>query len=183
MPIDFFTQGQKGTSEKELLGICDDTIERNKKPAYIDESNQNKWIAEVHNRNKKSIDFYAIDCCITWYLENGDFANACDGMLAYNENQNIIFVELKNRNPENKQWRIKAEKQLKSTIECFQNNHDTDGVLIKAYVCNKQALFDEGVEEYLEKFKDDTGVTLRVFREIEIQWMNNSNKPCPNTPM
>ncbi len=169
MPVDFFTQGQKSTSDKELFGICDDTIGRDKTPAYLDESNLDNWIAEVHNSNRKHIDFYAIDCCVVWCLDNGDYANACDGMLAYNDNHNIVFVELKDRNPQYKQWKIKAEKQLKSTIECFKSNHNTDGVLIKAYACNKQALFDEGVEEYLERFKDETGVTLRVFREIEIQ--------------
>ena len=169
MPIDFFTQGRKGTSDKELFGICDDTVGRDKKPAYLDDSDPDKWIAIVHNQSQKSIDFFAIDCCVVWYLDNGDIANACDGMVTYNDNHNIVFVELKDRNPQYKQWKIKAEKQLKSTIECFRSNHSTDGVMMKAYVCNKQALFDEGVEEYLEKFKDETGVTLRVFREIEIR--------------
>ena len=168
MPIDFFLQGQKCTSDKELFGICDDTVGRDKKPAYLDDSDPDKWIAIVHNQSNKSIDFFAIDCCVLWYLDNGDIANACDGMVAYNDNHNIVFVELKDRNPQYKQWKIKAEKQLKSTIECFKSNHNTDGVMIRAYVCNKQALFDEGVEEYLEKFKDETGITLRVFREIEI---------------
>lgn len=168
MPIDFFIQGRKGTSNKEWFGICDDSDEHYKKPAYLDDSDLDKWIAIVHNQSEKNIDFFAIDCCIVWYLANGDIANACDGMIAYNDNHSIVFVELKDRNPQHKQWKIKAEKQLKSTIECFKSNHNTDGVRIKAYVCNKQALFDEGVEEYLEKFKDETGVTLRVFREIEI---------------
>lgn len=169
MPVDFFTQGRKGTSDKELFGICDDSDGRDKKPAYLDCSDPDKWIAIVHNQSNKSIDFFAIDGCVEWCLDNGDIAKVCDGMVAYNENHNIVFVELKDRNPQNKQWKIKAEKQLKSTIECFRSNHNTDGVMMKAYVCNKQALFDEGVEEYLEKFKDETGVTLRVFREIEIR--------------
>ena len=38
MPVDFFTQGQKGTSDKELFGICDDTTIGKKKPAYINDS-------------------------------------------------------------------------------------------------------------------------------------------------
>lgn len=169
MPIDFFTQANKNSSNKELFGLCDDTTnESPKTPAYLDEVNMEKWIAEVHNRRCVNVDFFALDCCVTWKLSNGDFANVCDGMLAYNNQQNIIFVELKNRNPEHKQWKIKAEKQLKSTIQCFRDNHDASKMSIKAYTCNKQALFDAGEEEYLEKFKDDTGITLRVFREIEI---------------
>lgn len=168
MSIDFFSLGQKRTSDKEVFGICDDTTIGKKTPAYIDDSTQDKWIAEVHNNSRRSIDFFAIDCCVVWYLDNGEIANACDGMLVYNDKHNIVFVELKNRNPQHKQWKIKAEIQLKSTIECFRNNHCTNGVFLKAYVCNKQALFDEGVEEYLEKFKNETGVTLRVFREIDI---------------
>lgn len=169
MPVNFFTQGQKTSSDKKLFGLCDDSIERNKKPAYIDEADSSKWIAEVHNNDGKDVDFYAIDCCVTWYLPNGDIAKACDGMLSYNEKKNIVFVELKDRDPSYKQWRIKAEEQLKSTIAGFQLFHDTEGVLIKAYTCNKQALFDVGEEEFLEKFKDETGVTLRVFREIQIK--------------
>lgn len=168
MSVNLFAQGQKQSSDRETFGICDDTIGRDKKPAYIDEANVDNWIAEVHNRNRTSIDFYAIDGCVIWYKTNGDFAKACDGMLSYNERKNIVFVELKNRTPSYKKWKIEAEDQLKSTIECFRLHHETEGVLIKAYACNKQALFDVGEEEYLEKFKRDTGVTLRVFREIEI---------------
>ena len=169
MPIDFFTQGKKTTSEKELFGLCDDTKDGYKIPAYVDEYDSDKWIAQVHNDSKRTIDFYAIDGCIVWYLDDGNQANACDGMLVYNnDNHNIVFVELKDRNPQNKQWKIKAEKQLKSTIECFRENHNINKTMLKAYICNKQALFDEGVEEYMEKFKDETGVTLRVYREIVI---------------
>ena len=168
MPVDFFTQGNKATSDKELFGIRDDSQGANKTPAYIDDSNMDNWIAVVHNQNGKLIDFYAIDCCVEWYLPNGDQAKTCDGMLAYNERRNIIFVELKDRKPSYKQWRIKAEEQLKSTIAGFRQYHNTEGVSIKAYTCNKQALFDAGELEFLERFKDETGVTLRVFREIEI---------------
>lgn len=168
MQVDFFTQGQRSTSKKELFGICDDTMEGHKKPAYINNSNSEDWIAEVHNMNHKKVDFYAIDCCIKWSISNGNQAKVCDGMLSYNGKQNIVFIELKDKNPDYKSWKIKAEKQLKSTIECFKNNHNTNGVIIKAYACNKQTLFEEGEEEFLEKFKNDTGVTLRIFREIEI---------------
>ena len=168
MSVNFFTQGRKQSSDKETFGLCDDTIGRDKKPAYLDEKNDEKWIAEVHNLSRITVNFYAIDCCVVWYKSNGDFAKACDGMISFNEGKNIFFVELKNRDPSYKKWRIEAEDQLKSTIECFRQYHETDGILIKAYACNKQALFDVGEEEYLEKFKHDTGVTLRVFREINI---------------
>ena len=168
MSVDFFKQGKKTSSKSLQFGLCDDSILHVKKPAYIDEIDSEKWIAEVHNGQGKLIDFYAIDCCVKWCLENGDTAKACDGMLSYNERKNIVFVELKDRNPSYKQWRIKAEEQLKSTIVGFRKFHNTLGVNIKAYACNKQALFDAGEEEYLEKFKDETDVTLRVFREIEI---------------
>ena len=169
MPVDFFTQGRKTSSDKALFGICDDTVGRDKKPAYIDDADAEKWIAEVHNSHSKLVDFYAIDCCVQWQLSNGAWAKACDGMLSYDNRHNIIFVELKDRNPSYKQWRIKAEEQLKSTIAQFRQSHNTEDMLIKAYTCNKQALFDVGEEDFLERFKDETGVTLRVFREIDIQ--------------
>ena len=168
MIVDFFTQGNKKSTKSLQFGICDDSTQFVKKPAYIDESDSEKWIAEVHNNQGKPIDFYAIDCCVKWYLENGDKAKVCDGMLSYNEKKNIVFVELKDRNPGYKSWRKKAEEQLKSTIAGFRKFHNTEGITIKAYACNKQALLDVGEEEYLEKFKDETKVTLRVFREIEI---------------
>lgn len=168
MSIDFFTQGMRTSSVSAEFGLCDDTDGQKKSPAYIDEKDSPKWIAEVHNPFLKQVDFYAIDSCVSWSESNGKVAKACDGMLSYNQRQNILFVELKNRNPEYKQWRIKAEEQLKSTIVCFRQNHTINNVHLKAYVCNKQALFEVGEEEFLEKFKAETGVTLRVYREIEI---------------
>ncbi len=168
MQVDFFSQGQKKSSSKQLFGICDDSGKTIKKPAYIDEEDTERWIAEVHNRQGKLVDFYAIDCCVEWFLPNGDKAKTCDGMLSYDDNQNIIFVELKDSDLKYKKWRIKAEEQLKSTIIEFRLCHSSENITIKAYTCNRQALFDVGEEEFLERFKDETGVTLRVFREIEI---------------
>lgn len=90
MLIDFFVQGQKSTSDKVLFGICDDTTDGAKMPAYINDLEPNKWIAEVHNQSKKNIDFFAIDHCIKWSLPNGNMAKACDGILAYNENNKAV---------------------------------------------------------------------------------------------
>lgn len=168
MQVDFFTQGQHTSVENQIFGICDDTCEGRKSPAYINCDDESEWIAEVHNDNSKSVDFYALDCCVRWMLPNGNEAKVCDGMLSYNLHQNIVFVELKNRKTQYAYWRIKAEEQLKSTIDYFCDNYDTNNMSIKAYICNKQELFDVGQEEYLEGFKNNTGVTLRVFREIEI---------------
>jgi len=168
MQVDFFLQGQKTSISNELFGICDDSSGFIKKPAYINIQNREIWIAEVHNHTKKNVDFYAIDGCVKWSLPNGNQAKACDGMLTYNERKRIVFVELKDKKTNYKNWKIRAEEQLKSSIEGFLKYHNEEGVLIKAYACNKQLLFEEGEEEFLQKFKDDTGVTLRVFREIEI---------------
>jgi hypothetical protein len=168
MQVDFFAQGQHTSIENEMFGICEDSCKGRKSPAYINLDDESKWIAEVHNSSRKLVDFYALDGCVRWMLPNGNEAKVCDGMLSYDLQQNIVFVELKDRKTQNKYWRIKAEEQLKSTIDFFCNCHDTNNMCIKAYICNKQELFEAGQEEYLERFKDDTGVTLRVFREIDI---------------
>ena len=169
MPIDFFQEGKKYTSGKSLFGLCDDSVKGTRQHAYLDETTPNNWVAMVHNYLSKKIDFYAIDSCVKWSLSNGNQAKTCDGMLAFDSNKNIIFVELKDQDTSYLSWKIKAEEQLKSTLDYFRNNHDTKGMTIKAYICNKQALFDEGNPEYMEKFKVETGVTLRVFREIHIK--------------
>lgn len=162
MQVDFFVQGGRTTSMQEVFGLCDVP------PACIDEENSDRWIAVVRNRHTQMVEFYAIDGCVTWHRADGSQAKACDGMLAYNTRKNVVFVELKDRNPRKKQWRINAEEQLKSTIECFRANHDAGSVSIRAYTCNRQTLFDVGEAEHLQRFKEQTGITLRVCREIVI---------------
>ena len=107
-------------------------------------------------------------------------AKVCDGMIAYNENHNISFVELKNRNPKyknvnknpkKKDWIEDAMDQLKSTIDCFRNNHNTDdmqivfsdtpGVLKPAYKLQESML------EFSNSALTDADVLLYVTDVVE----------------
>ena len=164
MSVDFFEKCQ--SLNDKIFGIRDGKSDSSL--SYIDKDNVDEWIAAVHNEESKMLEFCPIDHKIKWSLENGQKAKACDCMLSYNERTVVLFIELKDQKPYNKQWRVKAEEQLKSTIEFFRQNHQGH-FIIKAYICNRQALLDVGVEEYLERFKCETGVTLRVYREIFIK--------------
>lgn len=166
--IDFFIVDNEIIVVEKIFGLCDDTDGSKKRPAYVALDDKNKWIAEVINDNSKEISFYPLDCCVRWNLVNGEPAKVCDAMLSYNEQKNIIFIELKDRNPKHKQWRIRAEEQLKSTIECYKTSYPKSSAHVKAYVSNKQLLFEEGNEEYMERFKEETGITLRYSRKINI---------------
>ena len=168
MMVDFFNERYKIEVADKLFGLCDDSKDNNKTPAYLDIDDKEKWIAEIYNNNSKQVAFYPLDCCVKWFLPDGNQAKVCDGMLSYNEQKNIIFIELKDRNPNNKQWRIKAEKQLKSTIDRYKISYSKNLALIKAYVSNKQLLFDESNDEFMECFKKETGVTLRYSRKIDV---------------
>lgn len=166
--VNFFIESNKTIVAENLFGLCDDTNGSKKSPAYIDLVDKEMWIATAFNSESIEIEFYPLDGCVKWSLPDGKQAKVCDGMLSYNQQKNIIFVELKDRNPKYKKWRIEAEEQLKSTICCYKCTYKEYSAQIKAYVSNKQLLFDESSEEYMERFKDKTGVTLRYSREIKI---------------
>lgn len=169
MPVDFFSDCKKQDCEVDLFGLCDDSKDGDNKPAYINIDDSNKWIATVHNNNLICISFYAIDGCVSWNRENGKQSGKCDGMLCYDNNRNVLFVELKNRNIDNKEWRTDARNQLKETIECFLKSYDKASFdKIEAYICNKRHLKNQRYSQFCNNFKKDTDITLRINREIEI---------------
>ena len=119
MEIDFFNSQCQQVSSEKIFGLCDD--KEDNKPAYLDEQNENKWIAVVENEELKEVHFIAIDYCIDiWrYKEKKEMDNRCDGMLWYETS--IVFVELKDRvsKKNTNAWVKDGEKQLKRTIEYF----------------------------------------------------------------
>lgn len=96
MPIDYFQNKCKSSSSNPTFGLCDDPPPA-ENPAYIDEVNQNNWIAQVKNLTGHPCDFYAIDNCVIIQKkeDNTKQESRCDGVLHFNDN--LIFVELKNR--------------------------------------------------------------------------------------
>ncbi len=166
MPVDFFISGCKSTTSKDKFGLCDDPPPA-KNPAYIDEDSPEKWIAEVKNLSKISVDFHAIDNCIEILRPNGEMGSRCDCMLHYDKS--LIFVELKDRGHGG--WIAKGSKQISNTIRIFKQSNDIDDYdKVKAYVCNKQRpLAITGTNTTAQKFKDETGLTLKLDRNIKLE--------------
>lgn len=166
MPVDFFISGCKTTTVKDKFGLCDDPPPA-KNPAYIEENNPEDWIAEVENENEISVDLHAIDNCIEILRPNGEMESRCDCMLHYNNS--LVFAELKDRASSG--WLAKGSSQVSITINKFKENHNiTDFDKVEAYVCNKQRpLAITGINTTAQKFKDETGLTLKPDRNIKIK--------------
>mgnify|MGYP003410036972 CR=1 FL=1 len=169
MLIDFFRDCPKRDCENSLFGLCDDSKDGDTKPAYIDTVDSNKWIAIVHNENLMKVSFYVIDGCVSWERRYGGDSGKCDGMLCYDNNRNVLFVELKNRNVKYRDWRVDARNQLAETVAYFlEHNNRANFNSIKAYICNKKHLVNQRYAQFCDNFKQNTSITLYVSREIVI---------------
>jgi hypothetical protein len=142
-----------------LFGLCDD---KNGKVAYVDKTNQHKWIAIVKNNKKISLVFTAIDKGVIKDIEEPG-RGRCDGMLTSNEH--IYFVELKDQRAD---WKSDAIAQLESTIKFFINNHDiTVYKHKKAFACNKKHPQFQKIEHELNlRFFRTYGVRLGIQAEV-----------------
>ena len=164
MQVNFFDTTHAQTTNATSFGICDD---QDHTPAYIDETNKDKWVADVRNANGKTTTFHPIDNCINAFRTDGTIDNRCDGMLEYDNK--LIFVELKNRN--NQGWLGHGLKQLKSSIGHFEKAHPTllSSSIIKAHLCNRQR--PSAAKSYITsqaRFKDETGYIVEINRVITI---------------
>jgi hypothetical protein len=170
MSINFFDECCQSKTNKLKFGLCDDSL-LPQAPAYIDcdiINEQTKWIAIVENTNNIEITFTAIDNCIKIRRANGEMDNRCDGMLTYQNN--IIFVELKERNYRNKIWIDEGDQQLRKTISVFVANYDlADYKSKKAYIANrKKPYFQYSHKDQMQKFRNDTGFRLIIEQSIKI---------------
>ncbi len=160
--IDFFDDKCKTESSKKEFGICD---EGEQNPAYIDESNSEKWIAIVKNSTKKNIEFYAIDNCITMKREDGKDSKQCDGLLK--DENTIIFVELKSRTTS--KWFNEGKRQIIQTFNFFKQNYDISDFSFKAYICNKKRpRANQSRVESIQRFRDEIGFIVYDKQLIEI---------------
>lgn len=174
MPINFFQIGCKTESNQHLFGLCDNPPPATD-PAYIDEIDSTKWIAEVTNNLSVNVEFFAVDHCpaIQPVRPNNEPAKRCDGILKHNNK--LSFVELKDR--DHRGWISGGRKQITETIQFFIASHDiTVYANVDAYVSNKQRpLAVIGSSSEVQKFKDETalmlnntGILLQVNRTILI---------------
>lgn len=165
MQVDFFNNPHSQATNATDFGLCDD---QNLTPAYIDITDQNKWIAHVVNHYSKTATFYPIDNCIATLRPDGNMDNRCDGLLKYDSN--LIFVELKDRDSQG--WVGDGLTQLKTSIGHFKKAHHDILVAstIKAHLCNKQrprAVIASNVAR--ARFKDETGYIAEINRVIELE--------------
>jgi len=166
MPINFFDGACRTKSNNDRFGLCDDPPP-SERPAYIDESEQTKWIGKVINPANNEVNFYAIDNCVEILKEDGASKESrCDGMLHFDNS--LLFIELKMRGSSG--WLTKARSQLTNTIDKFQrDNNLTDFDKVEAYACNGLKPFaNQGNNTELQKFKDDTGLMMYAQQDITL---------------
>ena len=170
MQVNFFKRKFIDKTDEKEFGLCDDSTEGKTLPAYLDVSDdRNKWIAIVKNEPQFLVEFYPIDGCISWKRTDGTMSGKCDGMLSFNDKKNIIFVELKWRNLKG-DWRADGKSQLKETLEKFFSIYDrSDFLRVEAYICNKRQILNQRYTAFEDNFRKETGVSLRVKREIEVK--------------
>jgi hypothetical protein len=168
MPINFFQAICQTSTSAPEFGICDDQPPANL-PPYIDLVNRDRWIAIVdNNANHYNVTFTAIDKCIEIKDELGNDLTRCDCFLTYTEN--IVFVELKERDTKNKNWVPGGVEQLKSTINIFLDNHNIDDIPIRrAFLANnKKPEFQRSQIMTMQKFHDDIGFILLIQNRIKL---------------
>ena len=154
-------------NDKEA-GICDPAGE---KPAYstADKDSPDKWVATIKNLERKDFQFVPVDKNIVYYREDGQKESSCDGMILYNEDSSVCFVELKNVRTAG--WLADAVSQLTKTIAVFNQNHNyRDFSDSTAYAANcHQPRFQNSSPEELQEFMSKTHYRLAPQATVEIK--------------
>jgi hypothetical protein len=169
MAVDFDQDACQNRTSEKIFGICDDPPSPDAKgrPAYLDFTDDERWIAWVENNDRREVTFTAIDHCVTIHRESGEMESRCDGMLRYDST--MMFVELKDRN--SKGWLADAMSQIRVTIGLYRNEVGIDDQFrCYAYVCNKQRpRFKAANTALAEQFEEETGFLLVVDPFIAIR--------------
>ena len=125
------------------------------------------WNAWVRNREKKEVQFVALDHNMVLYPSPSETYSLCDGML-YREHEWLAFVELK---VVGSNWIQENIDQLSSTILLFHANHDYR--LFKhrlAYAANrKHPNFHFSHKIQMNEFRSKTKFRLLVQNVIEVK--------------
>lgn len=109
-----------------------------------------------------------------YYRDDGQKESSCDGMILYNDDSSICFVELKDVRTSG--WISDAIDQLKETIKVFNKNHDyhnfSDRTAYAANCCHPN--FQTSCRERLQEFRSQTHFRLAPQATIEIKSFGNS---------
>lgn len=155
----YHTEEEQTTME---IGIVD------AKPAYTTDDISQKWNATIKNPNGKTFIFVPIDFNIEIDRGDGQKESSCDGMVLCDSEKFIAFVELKDvKNNGDSD----ARKQLKITIQIFNENHDYKVFSRKnrrAYVANvTHPHFHSSKTNDEEEFRDK--LHFRLFQQTDIE--------------
>ena len=165
--IDFFAEEYRTETEQssKTIGIVDG----NSAPAFTTGSESENWNAVINNPNGKSFQFIPIDYNIEIDRGDGQKESTCDGMILCESERFLAFVELKIVRSGGD---ADARKQLKNTIEIFNERHDYKAFNTKnrrAYVANKEyPHFHRSDKNEEEEFRDKLHFKLFQQKEINI---------------
>ena len=165
--IDFFGISNRQTSSKPVFGLCD---EEDGNPAYIDEHIENqadKWIAVVQNNKSMEMAFHPIDHCLNLLRDDGTMAKRCEGVLSYNDLQNIVFVELKDRKLKPDRWLDDAIGQIEETLVFFYQNYNKEMFSkTRVWISNRQ-LTNQNYFQRIKDFKSKNKIVLYICKALE----------------
>lgn len=165
--IDFFAAEYRKEDEQStnIIGIVDG----DSAPAFTTSCEPDKWNAVINNPNGKSYRFIPIDNNIEIDRGDGQKESTCDGMILCESERFLAFVELKIVRSGGD---ADARKQLKNTIEIFNERHDYKAFNTKnrrAYVANKEhPHFHRSDKNEEEEFRDKLHFKLFQQKEINI---------------
>jgi hypothetical protein len=169
MSLDFTNVACQTHTNKRIFGLCDDPPPA-QNPAYINETNGETWIARVINHHQYNVTFTAVDHCVIQEHEQKG-RGRCEGFLSYGDS--VIFVELKSRGGLGAKWVVKAENQIRSTIQFFEETELAQQFSYKrAYIANSEhpkAKISQMAR--MEAFEIDTGYVLRIENTIYLEHM------------
>lgn len=158
------TRCQTGPFNDLEFGLCDDPASQ----AYVDLTDQKKWLATVSNPDRKPVTFTAIDkCVIKDHEEVG--RGRCDCMLT--TDTSLYLIELKDWGRAG--WQSRALDQLESTIEFLVATHGDQFLMDhspkKAFVCNrKKTPFVEITNQLKKRFSRHFNFRLDIQTTVKI---------------
>jgi hypothetical protein len=154
----------KETTNAIRFGLCDDGSDK-KLPAYLNITNEGKWLATVENPNGKDVTFKAVDFCVDVYRSRKELIKRCEGFLLF-ENK-ILFIELKDRTYG--RWLSDAREKFEETIKAFKRNHpNNEFEIIEPVVSNRQCRTHLNLMIEKQKLKDSIGIEFQLRSTITV---------------
>lgn len=161
--IDFFSEEYKKEEPRtdKLFGVSDDGL-----LAYSTKD-MTACGVKVKNPQTRSVQCTPVDHNIV-VKKNGNEISQCDAMLYVEANQEVDFIELKDKDRTHSSAIID---QLKSTISLFAANHDLSQFTVKrAYGINKKhPRFQYSKKDDMKQFRKDTTFALYLGGDIHIK--------------